>query len=216
MQGGIFHSFCSLTVTLRDGEWRTGAGGDGGPRGIFLLMRNLGGSIGSSCASTIRMTRCLAPELKVSPCCEGVYRMYWAGPAFWAWRTGSAEVIFWLVSFSSARRVSSVVSITVSSSGRCSSSASSANTSAGSSCEMDEYTILSLPCPWRAMASYLTFPLSSRRTARASDFLPTFPGAPRPVEKMKKTQKLFQLNKPRFKMLIIKYKNTTFYSKRLT
>ncbi len=34
--------------TLRGGEWRTGTGGDGGPRGAFL-WRNLGGSRGSTC-----------------------------------------------------------------------------------------------------------------------------------------------------------------------
>lgn len=38
MHGGIFHSFCSLTVTLRVGECITGAGGEGGPLGIFLLI----------------------------------------------------------------------------------------------------------------------------------------------------------------------------------
>ena len=37
IHGGIFHSCCSLTVTLRVGEWSTGAGGDGGPLGIFLF-----------------------------------------------------------------------------------------------------------------------------------------------------------------------------------
>ena len=34
---------------------------------------NLGGSIGSFCTSTIRITRCLAPELNATPCCDGVY-----------------------------------------------------------------------------------------------------------------------------------------------
>ena len=38
MHGGIFHSCCSLTVTLRLGECMTGAGGDGGPFGIFLFV----------------------------------------------------------------------------------------------------------------------------------------------------------------------------------
>jgi len=38
MHGGIFHSCCSLTVTLRLGECITGAGGDGGPFGIFLFV----------------------------------------------------------------------------------------------------------------------------------------------------------------------------------
>jgi hypothetical protein len=31
IQGGIIHSCCSLAVTLRGGECKTGAGGDGGP-----------------------------------------------------------------------------------------------------------------------------------------------------------------------------------------
>jgi len=38
MHGGIFHSCCSFTVTLRLGECITGAGGDGGPLGIFLFV----------------------------------------------------------------------------------------------------------------------------------------------------------------------------------
>ena len=38
IQGGIFQSCCSRAVTLRVGECRTGAGGDGGPLGIFLLV----------------------------------------------------------------------------------------------------------------------------------------------------------------------------------
>lgn len=42
MHGGIFHSCCSFTVTLRVGEWRTGAGGDGGPFGIFLFSLKRG------------------------------------------------------------------------------------------------------------------------------------------------------------------------------
>lgn len=41
MQGGIFHSCCSFTLTFRLGECMTGAGGEGGPRGIFLFV--LGG-----------------------------------------------------------------------------------------------------------------------------------------------------------------------------
>eukprot|EP00965_Chrysotila_dentata_P240074 6203484-Pleurochrysis_carterae.AAC.2 len=36
MQGGIFQSCWSLTVTLRGGECITGTGGDGGPRGTRL------------------------------------------------------------------------------------------------------------------------------------------------------------------------------------
>ena len=61
MHGGIFQSCWSLTVILRGGECITGAGGEGGPRGTRLCL-NLGGSIGSSGASTIRITRADAPE----------------------------------------------------------------------------------------------------------------------------------------------------------
>lgn len=51
----------------------TGAGGEGGPLGIFLLVLNLGGDIGSFCTSTIRIILCLEPEAKAVPCCDGVY-----------------------------------------------------------------------------------------------------------------------------------------------
>ncbi len=40
---------------------------------LRLTYLNRGGSIGSFCISTIRMTLCFAPELNASPCCEGVY-----------------------------------------------------------------------------------------------------------------------------------------------
>ena len=73
MQGGIFQSCCSFTVTFLVGECITGAGGDGGPLGTLELILNLGGDIGSFCASTKRMTRCFAPELNAAPCCDGVY-----------------------------------------------------------------------------------------------------------------------------------------------
>ena len=46
--GGILHSSCSFCVSFLVGECITGAGGDGGPLGIFLLVLNLGGSIGST------------------------------------------------------------------------------------------------------------------------------------------------------------------------
>lgn len=42
---------------------------------------NRGGSIGSFCISTMRMTLCLAPELKATPCWDGVY--------LWMTRTGN-------------------------------------------------------------------------------------------------------------------------------
>jgi len=37
MHGGIFQSDCSLAVTFLVGECITGAGGEGGARGIFVL-----------------------------------------------------------------------------------------------------------------------------------------------------------------------------------
>ena len=61
MHGGIFQSCWSFAVIFRGGLCMTGAGGDGGPRGMRLCL-NLGGSIGSTGASTIRMTRDVAPE----------------------------------------------------------------------------------------------------------------------------------------------------------
>lgn len=39
---------------------------------IFTYL-NRGGSIGSFCISTMRITLCLAPELKATPCWDGVY-----------------------------------------------------------------------------------------------------------------------------------------------
>ena len=41
MQGGIFQSCCSFTVTFLVGECITGAGGDGGPLGTLELILNL-------------------------------------------------------------------------------------------------------------------------------------------------------------------------------
>merc|ERR1719199_1415423 len=73
MQGGIFQSCWSLTVTFRGGECITGAGGEGGPRGTRLCL-NLGGSMGSTGASTIRMTRVLAAPSGPPPPL-GVYLM---------------------------------------------------------------------------------------------------------------------------------------------
>ena len=57
----------NIIYCYRPGECMTGAGGLGGPRGIFLLVLNLGGSIGSDWASTILMIRCLAPLLNAAP-----------------------------------------------------------------------------------------------------------------------------------------------------
>lgn len=97
---------------------------------------NRGGSIGSFCISTIRMTLCLAPELNATPCCEGVYllkikneadfnkenllyritlltdcklyRMYCAGACLSAARTGMAAAIFCDTCLSRAALVFSV------------------------------------------------------------------------------------------------------------
>ena len=40
---------------------------------IVQTYLNRGGSIGSLCASTMRITLCLAPELYAAPCSLGVY-----------------------------------------------------------------------------------------------------------------------------------------------
>lgn len=69
----IYRIARNQNVTFLLGECMTGAGGEGGPRGILVLVLNFGGSIGSFCTSTIRITLCLAPELKAWPCCDGVY-----------------------------------------------------------------------------------------------------------------------------------------------
>lgn len=66
------HQETGLTPTFLVGEWRTGAGGDGGPRGIFWFILNFGGSMGSFCASIILIILCLEPELKATACVEGV------------------------------------------------------------------------------------------------------------------------------------------------
>ncbi len=39
MQGGIFQSCWSLTLTARGGECITGTGGDPGPRGTYTALR---------------------------------------------------------------------------------------------------------------------------------------------------------------------------------
>ena len=72
MHGGIFQSCWSFWVILRGGECITGTGGDGGPRGTRLCL-NFGGSMGSTGASTMRMTRVLAPDAPTP--CDGVYFM---------------------------------------------------------------------------------------------------------------------------------------------
>lgn len=74
MQGGIFHACWSFTVTLRGGECMTGTGGEGGPAGTFLCL-NLGGSMGSTGISTMRMMRCLAVVCPMA-LSLGVYWMY--------------------------------------------------------------------------------------------------------------------------------------------
>lgn len=75
----------------------------------YWTYLNLGGSMGSFCISTIRITLCFAPELNAIPCWEGVYRMYCAGWVFCATWVGCAATIFELTSFSKASLVFLVV-----------------------------------------------------------------------------------------------------------
>lgn len=116
MQGGIFQSIWSLTVTGRGGECMTGTGGDPLALGT-RLWRNLGGSIGSTGISTILMMRSLAPELKAAPCWLGVYLMIVASPGRPGMDLGCAAESFTLTIFSSAAFVRCVASATSSSSG---------------------------------------------------------------------------------------------------
>lgn len=76
---------------------------------LYLTYLNLGGSIGSFCISTMRMTLCLAPELKANPCWEGVYLMYCAAWGFCATWVGCAAAILVVTSFSNASLVFLVV-----------------------------------------------------------------------------------------------------------
>lgn len=166
MQGGIIHSFCSAAVALRGGLRSTGGGGLGGPRGIFLCLKR-GGSRGSSTTSDILMIRCfnaLSP-----PCCPGVYRMNdvfpWLSGTFLGW----AALILPVTSFSSAARVFSAVACTSSSDGRSiafSPSSRSFRCASGTRSLNCDWMILPSRWPWRAMASYRTFPSLSTCSAR--------------------------------------------------
>ena len=112
-----------LAVIFRGGLCMTGAGGDGGPRGMRLCL-NLGGSIGSTGASTMRMTRFVAPDAWLEPCDEGVYRMY-VGSFLSATALSSepcADAAFEATICSSAKRVRSEFSAAACSSGLASSS----------------------------------------------------------------------------------------------
>lgn len=57
----------------------------------------------------MRMTLCLAPELKANPCWEGVYLMYCAAWGFCATWVGCAAAILVVTSFSNASLVFLVV-----------------------------------------------------------------------------------------------------------
>ena len=81
MQGGIFQSCWSFTVSARGGECMTGTGGDPGPRGTLVCL-NLGGSSGSTGMSCILMMRVVAPLACCGPVLEGVYFMYCAAPGW--------------------------------------------------------------------------------------------------------------------------------------
>mmetsp|Transcript_8021 Transcript_8021/g.20222 ORF Transcript_8021/g.20222 Transcript_8021/m.20222 type:complete len:200 (-) Transcript_8021:231-830(-) len=153
MQGAIFHSACSLAVSLRGGECMTGTGGDGGPPGTRLCL-NFGGSSGSRCVSTIRMIRDFAPLLCASLARDwaGVNRTYvgafllTCGPA-----AGLVAAILPFTAASSAARVRSVTDMTSSSSGRWGMSLRLPRTSLGRAC-----TSCIVPC--LAMESYATLP----------------------------------------------------------
>ncbi|TNN37073.1 hypothetical protein EYF80_052769 [Liparis tanakae] len=84
MQGGIFHSCCSFTVIYgeqREKRSNTRRGGTRVPpwasstalSAPYLPAGGRGGSMGSFCISTMRITLCLAPELNATPCWDGVY-----------------------------------------------------------------------------------------------------------------------------------------------
>lgn len=82
------------------------------------MMRCLGGSIGSTGISCIWMMRWLAPLFHCSPCCLGVYLMYWGAPG------ASGRTLAWLAAslaptfLARAAMVSSATRWTSSSSGR--------------------------------------------------------------------------------------------------
>lgn len=168
MQGGIIHSFCSAAVALRGGLRRTGGGGLGGPRGIFLCLKR-GGSRGSSTTSDILIIRCFSALSP--PCCPGVYRMNDVFPWLSGTFFGCAALILPVTSFSSATRVFSAVACTSSSEGRsmvfCPSSRSFLCARGTRSLNCD-WMVLPSRCPWSAMASYRTFP--SLSTCSASVF----------------------------------------------
>jgi hypothetical protein len=142
----------------------TGAGGDGGPLGMRLCL-NLGGSIGSTGASTMRMTRFVAPDAWLEPCDEGVYRMY-VGSFLSATALSSepcADAAFEATICSSAKRVRSEFSAAACSSGLASSSSLKRFSLIAS---VDECTILPSRWPTDAIASCRTLPLASVVSAK--------------------------------------------------
>ena len=159
MHGGIFQSCWSLTESLRGGECITGTGGDGGPRGTRLCL-NFGGSIGSSGASTIRITRDDAPPAWLFPWFDGVYRMY-VGALRSACARSSEPALCAAASatfFSIASRVRSEFSAATSSSGFASSS--SVRFFAASAVD-DEWIVFPARWPTVAIRSCRAFPVAS-------------------------------------------------------
>ena len=159
MHGGIFQSCWSLTESLRGGECITGTGGDGGPRGTRLCL-NFGGSIGSSGASTIRITREDAPPAWLFPWFDGVYRMY-VGALRSACARSSEPALCAAASatfFSIASRVRSEFSAATSSSGFASSS--SVRFFAASAVD-DEWIVFPARWPTVAIRSCRAFPVAS-------------------------------------------------------
>lgn len=151
-----------------------GGGGEGGPRGIFLC-RNLGGSMGSCCRSTIFIMRSFLPaDSSLAP------PIWFAG----VYRTNVGSALFPPFTFlgfcaatapstnpASAFFVFSICAATSSSDGRSSdNSPISTRWRSGIRSLNDACTVRLSLCPRRAIWSYFTLPSASTCTVRALDF----------------------------------------------
>mmetsp|Transcript_20797 Transcript_20797/g.65389 ORF Transcript_20797/g.65389 Transcript_20797/m.65389 type:complete len:200 (+) Transcript_20797:131-730(+) len=172
MQGGIFHDCWSATVTFRGGEWSTGAGGLGGPRGTLVCLC-LGGSSGSTCSSTTLTIRCFVASDHPGAPGFGVYRTYRAALVAVplcsiAACVGRALFIFDSTIAPSAACVFAAASASASALGKAN---ASADPSASLALPRLVYTVFSRFAPCFTIASYLTSPVlastSSGTTAPA-------------------------------------------------
>ena len=149
----------------------TGAGGDGGPRGTRLCL-NFGGSIGSEGASTILITRFVAPDA----CAElGVYFMYVGSflSATARSRAPCAEEAFPLASACSASRVRSEFSASAALDGL---SKSSALIIFSETAAPFEWTTFPSRCPTLASTSCRALPVPQVVNAKTcDDSFPFFP-----------------------------------------